>query len=697
MKKILRALMIRSNMFCGVKKAIFFLLFSLISPGLKAQADIDSMMKKWQKQIDSALNDPDLKKILKDAKAIDADSLKRAVQSSGATPSKDMRAEDSSSYRLPDKKSKALAGLPKKTLSTAELKTFITNIDKKLAPVLHASFGTPIANTDAYDANTIVNSAVFALAAGLVDQAVLLSLKAVEKAPDDPVVLNNTGAILKKGGLEIAAIPVLEAALEKDPGNSTIQNNLGQSYLSLGDRVKAEQYLQQCVGKAIYHPLANSSLALIYLERGNKQTAFKYTENSLRGSFTDRAWHLLLRLKPDAVLMDYMRQRYEQPEYFNENKYKLPLQCEKVSDMPAMKAEYKAYHDMIETVENKFKAIASEENEKGMNEMVENAKNGRIKPPPFMELAGAMMLDIKLRMDKNGWDEIARSQKRYHARIKVLQDEYKTKYRQLTDCGPEIALANEYMEKMSVVTHEYQKTYLRVYKDFYHDMAYWSLLAAPNEHLRKGVFCGQTASLLGVLSQIAETHFLDLTIDCASNEELKKEAEEIEIEGHCPIGGGEEGYEIPFGIGKLNVGCEKVEFQFGEALVLNVGHKFSTGETTWALGPGVSLSLVGATHESIKKVPQLKFGPIQGGLEAGIKAQVFLTFKDGALLDWGGVYTAEMDLLGSAKEFKTGYTLGVNSGLEMEPGPLRNAIDKIFGPEEEPQINKNIKKYKEPK
>src|SRR5437016_2825403 len=74
---------------------------------------------------------------------------------------------------------------------------------------------------------------------------------------------------------------------------------------------------------------------------------------------------------------------------------------------------------------------------------------------------------------------------------------------------------------------------------------------------------------------------------------------------------------------------------------------------------GVGLSLIGSSHESIKSVPQLKFGPIQPGLQAGIKGQVFLTFRNGVLLDWGGLFEAELDLLGIAKEFKTGYTIGM--------------------------------------
>jgi hypothetical protein len=225
-------------------------------------------------------------------------------------------------------------------------------------------------------------------------------------------------------------------------------------------------------------------------------------------------------------------------------------------------------------------------------------------------------------------------------------------------------------------------------------MSYWTFFSTSNIHMQKASFCGLASSLLGVLLQVGETHFLDdISIDCGSVEETKESVEEVEIEGHCPVG--EDGFEIPFGIGKFNLSCEKWELQVGEALVLNLGHKFTTGETIWALGPGVSVSLIGSSHESLKSVPQLKAGPIKPGLEAGIKAQIFLTFRNGELMDWGGLFTAELDILGVAKEFRTGYTIGMNSGLQMEEGPLKNAIDKALGPEgETPPKNKNIKIYK---
>jgi hypothetical protein len=371
------------------------------------------------------------------------------------------------------------------------------------------------------------------------------------------------------------------------------------------------------------------------------------------------------------------------------------MQCIRVSDIQVKKAEYKAYRAMVESVKKKFDDEAKEENKIALESMMQRAKSGKLRMPPFMELANAMLLSIDLEMDKGGsWDEIARSQKKYHEEIQNLEKEYDSKRKEIEgpNCGAYISLANDYMEKMSIQTIEYQKTYLHIYKDFYHDMAYWSLFSSPDKHAQRAAFCGLTSSLLGVLLQLAETHFLDVTIDCSSNEELNREAEPIEIKEKCPIG--EDGFEIPFGVGKFNFSCEKVELQLGEVLILNVSHKFTSGETSIAVGPGISI--VGPSHEAMKHVPELPIGHLSFSLDVGAKQQIFLTFdRNGQVMDYGSKFTAEFDVLGIAKEFSTGYTAGVNSGIELD-GPLKNIVDNILDvPKEEPQINKNVKKYKE--
>jgi tetratricopeptide (TPR) repeat protein len=687
------------------------LLLGLYAPVIGQQttpssAQIQEVMQRMHAQLDSAYKSPQVKDLMKHGKEINTDSIVRAARArSGNGLSGNLGSmasggaglkPDTTTAKIPPKNNQVLGAMPSKPLSTAALKQYATDLDKRLTPACREAFGTSIGNTDKYSVLAISNASVLAAEMGMLDQAALLSLKAVERAPGNPLILSNAGSILHTGGLEIAAIPILEVAEQIDPGNSTLENNLGQSYLSLGDRDKAQAHFQICLAKAPNHPLANSSMAMIDLDRGDRSSALRHVENSLKGAFSDRAYHLLYKLKQDPVLMDYFKQRYKQPEYFNENKYQLPLQCYRVSDIAAMRATYDAYKQMLRSVKKKFDDEGKEESKAGRDALMEKMKNRRPDMPvsqfeaPFMEMATAMLFDLKRRMERGDADEIARSQKQYHDRIKELQDEYNKKQHDVDECGGQIALANDYMEKMAVVTHEYQKTYLRIYKDFYLDNAFWSFFTTPDAHMKRANFCQLTSGFLSVLLQIAETHFLDVTQDCASEEKEEKEAEPVEIEGECPLG--KYGQEIPFGIGKFNLSCEESEFQIGELIVLNVKHKFKTGETIWALGPGAAISLMGHSDESWLEIPGL--GPIKPGLEVGIKGQAFLVFKDGAFVDYGGKIAAEIDVLGWGREISTTVAIGKNSGLVLEDGGLKRLIDKEFGPPKEaPQMNKNVKIY----
>jgi hypothetical protein len=132
-----------------------------------------------EKQVDSLLNDPKLKKLIRDAQALNIDSIRRAVLSMAKMAGPDLK--DTTAFALPGKNTKALSKIPKEILSLADLQSYATNLYKKLAPAFHSAYGTPLVNTDAYDANTVSNAAAFATEAGHVDQAVLLSLKTIEK------------------------------------------------------------------------------------------------------------------------------------------------------------------------------------------------------------------------------------------------------------------------------------------------------------------------------------------------------------------------------------------------------------------------------------------------------------------------------------------------------------------------------------
>lgn len=648
-------------------------------------------------------NDPELKAIRKKAERY-ADSMLRTTNGLAAFyrptfPTINTTLPDTlNQYAPPAKNERWLAAIPKKAFSAAELKIYLDTIDKKYTPLLLAS-GVKLPDVTSMNIGEISYSSAMFLLNGQHEVAAWLAIKAAAKSPGNILVMNNSGAILNACGFQPVAVPVLETVLEKFPDNSALQNNLGQAYIGLGDVSKATHYLQQAVSGNPFHPHANLSLAYIQHAKGNKSAALTSVENSLRGSFNNGAWNLLLKLKPDARLINYLKHRYKPPDYFNEDKYHLPRQCENVSEIPLLKGEYDAFRKMVEKVKKQFDAISEEEYKKGTQSMmnkVKDYKTSGIQRTPFTGLGNVMLLDLKLQLEDEN-EKLARAQHIYHKSIAELQDTYKAAYSKAKDCGEQTELANRYMQLMAFVTREYQKEWLPVWKDFFNDYAFWSMVAHPDKFIQKADYASTVSGYLGEMLRVAETHFLETSIDCNNDDEIKKQQEELKIfPPDCPVDIG-----LEFGIGSFSLDCEKIEYHFGGLLVADVVHSFKNHSTTIAIGAGLDLKFGGE---------KLKAGPIQGGFGAKGKMQYYLTFDGTHPSDQGLIWEAAIKY---KQKIKTGIegiekweevettnvnlsaknVLSFHNGWSLD-GTVYDQLDKILEAKPEKPLNKNIKIYK---
>lgn len=658
-------------------------------------SETDLMLEKLQKQIDSAMNDPRIRKYVKDAETMNIDSINKAARDAVKNGRQIRRTYDSSSFAIPAKKTNVLASLPKKTMTPGELKNYLENIDKKYTSILIAQ-GTKLPDVSSLSATSTGYASALYLLDGSNYQAAWCAIKAAEKDPDDISVLNNSGGVLNACGFQPVAIPVLQTALVKSPGNSTLQNNIGQSYMGLGDVKKATDYLQQALGSSPYHPHANFSMACIEYAKGNKSGALNYVQKSLRGSFTDGAMHLLFKLKPDARLLDILKGQYKPPDYFNEDKYHLPPQCENINDVVRLKAEYEGYREMLERVQKQFEEIENSENELGTKSMVEKTKNYKtsgIRSAPFSELGAMMVLEINLRL-ADETEKLQRAQTAYRQEIKDLGQQYHDGILNAQSCGERLALGNKFMEAAAVVTREYQKIWLPVFKDYFTDYAFWGRIQSPDKHMQRAAYAGAVRGYLGELLRLAETHFAEL---CDPETDLKKEEEDYVFkEPDCGIDIG-----MNLGIGSFRIDCEKMEYHFGGLLVADVVHTYKSHSTTIAIGAGLDLKFGGE---------KLKAGPIQGGFGATGKMQYFLTFDGTRPSDqgfiWEGAIEYEQTLntglestIKKIDEVKTNSTdisartvLSVQNGFTSS-GSLYEELDKILEVRPEKQVNKNVKIY----
>jgi len=710
-----------------MRKVVLLSLLSLLvhQTSMAQQATAEEI----QKRLDQALKDPQIKAMYEQArnagkqpsKASNTDSLKKLVSKGGQTRMTAEPEKDSSHFSPPPRNEKYLQALPLRVFNRNELVSYLHNLNSTFAVLLHSDFGVDIENIPVSSAAEACQTSIALWLDNQQEQSALLILKAAEMEPDNSILLNNTGGILTNGGLGVNAIPILQYILAKDPTNNTILNNIGQAYLSLGDTKTAENYLLQCVKDSRYHPDANLGLAFIMNGRGNKAEAIRYAENSLRGAFSVPAYNILTKLKPDAKLMDYIRHRYTQPEYFNFDKYPLLPQCRDVQNAPILKAQYAAYKKMLIAAEQKYFKLAREENEiekKTVAEKIQNTlKQNKTPFRPFGLFAGVVVTDLVnneyhdrfrrfAEYKKNYLAQRGKLDTNYLAEINAINAKYKlqkedvaerdgegndgTEYDALraTICAEKEVVKNRYLNLYADVIEAYQQQAIHLYKDYFNDMAFWNYVASINDDQYKMIFHDLVYQFLRVLEEINTTRFYT---PCRVSDNKADKVKELTIEDpECYL---PTTLKIPMGIANVEINCNEYKIEGGEGLIFNLKHNRLNGETTLAFGPGVK----------VPDMPKFSAGGLEIETSAKVSGQAFIKFdNDGAPLDWGLIYTGKIDV--KAKAFGMGKSIsdnetviiGVNSGVNIRDGGVfKNMIDKMYPVQPEAkQINKNVPLYK---
>ena len=221
---------------------------------------------------------------------------------------------------------------------------------------------------------------------------------------------------------------------KKKPRKKKIINNLGQAYLDLGDDKKAEQYFLKCVSSYKYYPDANLALAYIYNSRGNKSAAINYVENSLRGAWSSKADNLLSILKPDAKMMDYVRHRYKQPEFFNFDKYPMLPQCKNIDDISGLEPQYVAYKMMIDQLAEKYSQKyrdARQASDKSVPEKIAAAAKVNRSPHRPFGAFGIVVLAALKKEYKDRYQFLDSFLQHYSRERNALNDKYEEEYQKI--------------------------------------------------------------------------------------------------------------------------------------------------------------------------------------------------------------------------------------------------------------------------
>jgi tetratricopeptide (TPR) repeat protein len=540
---------------------------------------------------------------------------------------------------------------------------------KKINPELVASF-KQIETQLEKDPEKMASAAVAAWYSQALSQSILLITKAAMQPKASGLTMNNLGAILNMGGLELRAIPILTYLVNQYPNNSMLLNNLGQSYAGVGDLNRAMMYFGRCLQIEPNHPQANNTAGQIELSRGNTSAATQHFKNSLNGAYTEDAARRVRFVEPELDIMDYIKSRIHIPEYFNEDKYNLPPQCQNVNEAEALTAVYNGYKDMVGKMIARFYSLKNEYTDKTHKHMLQRAKDAlavkKLSNPPFYVQAGYAW-DVLLKKYKTDGEWLMQVDKDFEIRKKQAYDRL-NQSNGSSDCAAQTGKINAYLSEMADITKAWQRKHVVINKKYINQLIYWSFLFSFSSDEFKMKYYMWVINYLEEMYRIARTELWGPP--CKQIDQGNTPAQEIPLEEpHCPID-----FEFKLIVGKIALNCQHFVFSGGEIVKFKYEKNFPSKQSTLSLGIGATLELGGNAG-----------GGFSGSTSVNLGEAVFITLDgNNNFADFGmnaqASISAEVSLV--SQQLVSGKanlecSAGINSGLtisgssSVESAPLK--------------------------
>ncbi|MGN6417887.1 MAG: tetratricopeptide repeat protein [Pseudobacter sp.] len=675
-----------------------------------SEKELEEMIRRAEKMAEKVQADPRMKKMMEEEEA-----------------------EERKPKKFPARNPALMASLSAKPMNSAGMSSYLQNLYtayKTKMPLSAVQAAQKAAQTLGGDADKLGISGLAYWCNGSQHEAVLMMLQAGIKKPEDPLLLNNLGALLNLGGAARHALPVLRTLASRYPENPMVLNNLGQAYAGVGELDTAMKYFARVFRKSPQHPEARNTAGQIEKLRGNKTEAIKHFQESLKGAHNLEAIQGLSEMTNGNYYakLPPLGSPINMP-YFDEFKYQLPKQCTGPADAPYIKQQHEDFVRFVEKMEMAYANLGFSEKEQGdklldaQNKKIQNQLMASLKSgvpmttipavgSPVNIAAMRKLMDIGMQLASGKFEEHSRRVEKldsnyyrlireYEEKLIKISDEYaekKSKY----DCGEgrgadcaaiarlskeecqkRVALGNESQERISAARQDWQKEHLRFMRWEYDFSSFYGYLAGLNKNLARAAFFKSCSKYLGDLKKLAYSPYVcaggrcdDETVDVRSKSEDDKTKEM-----DCPID-----IDVKFIIGKIVFNCEKFEFTAGEGLVFKATKNFTgSKQTTMSLGAGLQF-------EGSKE-----WGIFSGDVSASADQSFYIVWdKDDKIIDAGLAVKGEVKLTGEAKielpggigkdqlpqkeikvEGEFGYTLGVNSGWTFNDGSISKIASAV--------------------
>lgn len=624
--------------------------------------------------------------------------------------------------RFPSPSPARMATVPSQPMSKGVMSSYLSNLYtayKTKVPVAAVQAAQQAGIKLGNDPEKLGVAAVTNWYNGAPKEAILMSIAASMKNPDNKMLLNNLGALLNMGGAPYHALPILKTLVSEFPNNPMFLNNLGQAYTGAGELDTAMYYFKRCIQESPHHPEANNTAGQIEASRGNTAAAAQHFENSLKGGFNDGAQRGMNNLGNEQSfrLSKFIKPPVDQP-YFNEFKYKLPRQCQNANDAPLVRQEHEDYRNFIEGVQIAYSELSRQESEKGEAKLKKLTQAAMKNPMVMLTLRNPIQLSAgKILMNWGiGFQEEMREhnqrienldqkikdiQATYEAKREAIVKDYAERKRQY-DCGEGngagcaaierlskeecqaiAALSNTTQGAIATAVADKQQKQLYMARRIFNITSYYGYLASPNKEMANAAFYKACAHYLTELEKIAGTPIIvaskceeDKTITQAKSESDNAKAMD------CPID-----LSIPFAVGKIELNCEKFSFSAGEGVTFKYEKDFGSKQSTISIGAGLQLEagkafgiFSGEVGASAEQSFYIVFDSDNNISDAGLALQVELSAGAEASVETPSAIANEYlkkEILD--QKIELGYTLGVNAGWTFNDGAISSIAKSIGG------------------
>lgn len=629
---------------------------------------------------------------------------------------------------MPPRDEARLTSLPKGVMSAAERDRYtrglFENLKKRISSAAAAKAEKTIGSSNNPEAMNL--TAVALWYANDRETALFIAAKAAATHPSYKPVQNTLASFLHLSGYPEKAIPLLQSLMAESAENSTLMNNLGQAYLSLGDKENGKRLLMGCIARSPQHPEANCSLARLYESEGNTAKAVEHFQSAVKSVYSNFAANALQRLKAKPSAGKLAMAKYKKlKEYFNPFKYQLPQQVESVDQWESLRGS-------IEEKAAQFKAANTEY----FNKSAEFARaNDEINKKRFaggksvlmplsrrMQAASRIYNELGLEQHnlfiegRNKWDKqiipaLKGMKTEYDLRLDKLDKKYMTMLAKIPDgegsteadgaahaaltkewCSMKDDLANEYLLRHAAAINDHKDSFIPQYAPLMNDLMAWGLvadespLAETHFYQHASSYMGELNRILASYATVGDSGAVTYKV-CTKHEPPKEKKGETEkLDTKCPL----PDLSVTIKIATISLTCDAFRITVGmdnmsveyEKALINGGY---LGETTMSINIGISTeqSLDKTRIPDIETITTILQSNSEFKAEASekffVKWDKNNSFSDiGMKVDVSG--SAKATILGKEVEFKDhgSMTIGLNSGLEIEPGTILTSAGKAL-------------------